>query len=97
MGEACGKACQAWQEEVIRFTSARLECDAELGHKLMACGNWAEAVNLQFDWAVNTARDYLNEANRLAQLASALGAKMMQPSARTMRAATPERHVHVAQ
>lgn len=99
-GEACGKACQSWQEEVIRFMSARLECDAELGSRLMACGNWSEAVKLQLDWTAKAGRDYLNEASRLAQLASTLGAQMMQPSIRMTRPTTPEtpvRHVRVAQ
>ena len=71
--EACGKAYRAWQEEVVRFTSERLERDNEFGRKLVACRDWGDAAKLQQDWAAAMAQDYLSESNRIIQLASKLG------------------------
>jgi hypothetical protein len=96
-GESCTKACQAWQEEVVRFTASRLECDSELGRKLVACRNWADAAKLQQDWAAITAQDYLNEANRMTQLASKFGAKVRLPAAPGSQSAVSERQAHAAE
>lgn len=76
-GEACNKACLAWQEELVRFTTARAQSDSELGQKLVACRNWADAAKLQQEWAASMAQDYFDEANRLAQLASKFSADLM--------------------
>lgn len=72
-GENCGKACRAWQQEVLRFTSARFKKDVELGRQLLACGNWSEASKLQQEWVASTAQDYIDEASALARLASEAG------------------------
>lgn len=97
MGEGCAQVCQAWQQEVARFTASRLESDGELGRKLMTCGNWAEAARLQQYWASAMAQDYLNQANRMVQLASRMGAQMMAPEAATARSAGSERHTEAAE
>jgi hypothetical protein len=95
-GEACNKACRAWQEEAVRFTTARLESDIELGRKLFTCGNWTEAAKLQQDWVVSMAQDYLNEANRIVQLSSELGTETMRPVAPESRHGAKERKAHSA-
>lgn len=69
-GEACQKAALAWQEEVARFMTARLESDNRFGQKLIACRDWAAAAKLQTEWAAAIAQDYLDETNRLVRLAS---------------------------
>lgn len=85
-GEACSQACQAWQQEVARFTAARLQSDSELGRKLVGCGDWAEAAKLQQEWALAMAQDYMNEGNRMFQLAWKFGGEMMPSRAPVPRA-----------
>lgn len=72
VGEACTKACVAWQEEVMRFAGDRLKKDSELGQSMTACQNWADLAKVQQEWAAATARDYAEEAARLTQLATKL-------------------------
>jgi hypothetical protein len=91
--EACGKACQAWQSEMMRFASARLKSDSDLGLKLVACGSWTDAAKLQQEWASVMAQDYLDEANRLVGLASKLGAEVMSPAAEAAQSRSA-RHAH---
>lgn len=97
MGETCARACQTWQQEIARFAAARLENDGELGKQLMSCGNWAEAVKLQQDWAGVMAQDYLNQANRMIHLASSLGAQMLAPEAPTERSGESVRSSQAAE
>lgn len=98
MGEACTAACQAWQREAARFVAARLESDGELGRKLMTCDSWSEMLRLQQDWAGAMAQDYLNQTNRLVQLASNMGAQMMAPeTASTTLTAGSRRHTEAAE
>ena len=73
MGEPCGRACAAWQQEVLRFATERLRKDSDTGWRLASCQNWADAAKVQQEWAQTTVEDYFAEANRLAQLASTLG------------------------
>jgi len=81
--ETCTRAYQAWHEEVLRFTSGRLERDGEFGRKLAACQDWKEAATLQQEWAAIMAQDYFEESQRLLRMASKLGAEMMEsPSAK---------------
>lgn len=77
--EACGKAGMAWQQELTRFTTARLQRDGELGQKLLSAQNWADAMRIQQDWIKSAGQDYAEEANRLMQMAQKVSAEMMQP------------------
>jgi hypothetical protein len=77
MGEVCTGACQTWQQEITRFATARYESDNDLARRLMTCGNWTEAARLQQDWAGTMMQDYLNQTNRMVQLAATLGAELM--------------------
>src|SRR5258708_7057590 len=76
-GDAYGKACLAWQQEVFRFVAGRLQADGEFGQRLMGCQNWNEAAAVQQKWATSATEDFLNEANKLVQLASDFGANLM--------------------
>lgn len=87
IGEACNKACLAWQEEVVRFMNARAQSDTQVGQKLVACKNWGDAVKLQQDWAASMAQDYFDEANRLFGLASTFGTNLTARSSSELRPA----------
>ena len=67
--DACSKACFAWQQELTRFTVARLKSDSELGQKLLSSQNWSDAIKLQQDWMAAAGQDYFDEARNLMQLA----------------------------
>ena len=69
-GETYVKACVDWQQEVARFTAARLDQDRRLQESLVACRNVADAMKLQQDWAFAAIKDYFEETNRLASIAS---------------------------
>lgn len=75
--EACNKAGVAWQQELARFTTARLQRDGEFGQKLLGAQNWLEAVKVQQDWLQSAGQDYAEETNRLVQMAQKIGADLM--------------------
>ena len=75
--EACSKAGVAWQQELARFTAARLERDGAFGQKLLGAKNWLEAVKIQQDWFQSTGQDYAEETNRLVQMAQKIGAELV--------------------
>ena len=74
--ESYARACQAWQQEIVRFTVNRFQNDSVFGQKLATCQNWTDAAQIQQEWAAAMAKDFMEEGNRLAQLASTLGAEM---------------------
>lgn len=71
--EAFAKALQEWQQELSRFTTARLQRDSELGQKLLGCHDWSEAMKLQQEWLSAMGQDYFEEGNRLLQLVQKVG------------------------
>ncbi len=75
--ESYARACQAWQQEIVRFTVNRFQNDSVFGQKLATCQNWADAAQVQQDWAASMAQDFMDEGTRLAQLASTLSAEMV--------------------
>jgi len=79
--ENYARACQAWQQEIVRFTVNRFQNDSVYGQKLATCQNWTDAAQIQQEWAASMAQDFMDEGNRLAQLASTLGAELVQPAA----------------
>ncbi len=74
--EACSRACQEWQQELVRFTTARMQADSQHVQRLFTCQSWAEAARLHQVWATAAAQDFAKEANQLFQLASKLGADL---------------------
>lgn len=69
-GEAYAKACLEWQQEVLRFASSRLQWDGQVGDALAKCKTFEDVAEVQKNWAMTTAQDYFNEANRLVQIAT---------------------------
>jgi len=67
-GEAYAKACLAWQEEILRFVGARVECARDAGESLAKCESPGDFAELQKTWMMTAAQDYFEGANRLAQL-----------------------------
>jgi hypothetical protein len=76
----------AWQEEMMRFTAARMRRDAELGQALVSARNWADAVKLQQEWASSVIHDYTQEAKRLLEIASSVGSEIGQSADELARA-----------
>lgn len=69
-GQAYAAACLEWQQEVLRFAGSRLQWDGKVGEALAKCRTPSEVVEVQRDWAMSTAQEYFDEANRLAQIAT---------------------------
>lgn len=76
-GEVYTKACADWQQEVTRFTAARLEEARALQQALASCRTMNDVGKFQQDWAMTVARAYITEATRLANIF----AKLTQPKA----------------
>lgn len=90
-GENYAKACQAWQQEIVRFTVNRFQNDSVFGQKLATCQNWTDAAKVQQEWAAAMAQDFMDEGNRLAQLATSLGAELTQPLVEPAPQSTPRK------
>ncbi len=69
-GTSCLKACAAWQQEMSRFVSARVEADVTAQKSLASCHSLADAAKLQQEWAAATVNDYFNEIGRLVEITS---------------------------
>jgi Phasin protein len=78
--ESCGQAYLAWQEEVLRFASARIQRDSELGQALAKSRNWQDAAKLQQEWASSAVHDYTEETTRLLEIAVGAGSKITRTS-----------------
>ena len=75
--EACTKAGLLYQDALLRFAASRLEGDSKNWRALFTCKNWAEAAEIQRDWASSTAQDYVEEVGHLVQLTSRITAPWM--------------------
>ncbi|MBL8691613.1 MAG: hypothetical protein JNL04_21065 [Rhodospirillaceae bacterium] len=71
-GEACAKACIEMQDEMVRFTKARLQADVDAQKAFAACGTIAEVADAQRTWFTAASRDYLEEAGKLIQMVGRL-------------------------
>lgn len=89
-GNAYSRAYLSWQSEILRFTSARLQRDAEFGSDLLKCDKWADAARVQQSWMKSTVEDYINEANKLLELATDFTHDVAQTSSDQMRAGAGE-------
>lgn len=74
--ESYGKACLAWQEEIMRFAATRLQRDTELGQALAGTRSWTDAAKLQQEWAASAIRDYTTGTTRLFEIAADVGSKI---------------------
>ncbi len=75
-GEAYAKACQVWQQEMIRSAVARFEANSVFAQRLAQCQSWQEATQVQQEWAATVTQDFMHEATRMGQLASTLGTEI---------------------
>lgn len=72
----------AIHQEMTGFITNRLQRDAEFGHTFCSCKTWSEAAALQQGWAEQATQDYIQEAQRLADL----GQKVMQENGKVLAA-----------
>ena len=84
--EVFRQACQAYATglatlngELMSFVNTRLKHDADLGQALAKCSNWADAANLQQEWAQKASQEYLLEAGKLMEVASKVAQESWQP------------------
>lgn len=77
--QACASGFASLNGELMGFVSNRFNRDVELGRALSGCANWADALDLQQNWAQQATREYLAEASRITQLASKLVAESWEP------------------
>jgi len=77
-GEAYARACQVWQQEMIRSAVARFESNSAFAQRLGQCQSWQEAADVQQQWATAVTQDFVAEANRMGQLATTLGNEISQ-------------------
>ncbi|HTP81808.1 MAG TPA: phasin family protein [Alphaproteobacteria bacterium] len=76
--ETCQRACAAWQQEIARFANARWQRDSEAAQRMLTSANWSEAMKVQQEWLTSAGQDYVDEMNRLMQLAQKVGSDVMQ-------------------
>ena len=84
--EVFTQTCQAYASglatlngELMSFVTTRLKHDAELGQALAKCSDWADATNLQQDWAKKASEEYLAEASKLMEVASKVAKESWEP------------------
>lgn len=70
--ESWVKAYADWQQEVARFIGARLTENQRTQEAFASCKNFADALKVQQEWAFNAAKEYTEEAARLAQVVCTL-------------------------
>ncbi len=75
-GEAYARACQVWQQEMIRSAVTRFESNSVFAQRLGQCQSWQEATQVQQEWAAAVTQDFMAEATRMGQLASTLGSEI---------------------
>jgi hypothetical protein len=80
-GETCAKAYLAWQDELFRFMASRLQRDGKVSQALASSKMLDEAAEVQRDWLQSTVQNYVDEANRLTQLAAKMAPAWMIPFA----------------
>lgn len=62
------EAMSAVNSELMRFVSARMEEDSQLGKSLSECSSWTEAAKAHQQWAMNAMQDYFQEAFQILRL-----------------------------
>jgi hypothetical protein len=68
-GETYAKAWLAWQEEIMKFASNRLQWDSRVCEALTKCKSFGDVCEVQKNWLMSTGQDYFEESNRLARFA----------------------------
>ena len=76
---ACAKGSDSLREELVRFTSDRLNGTGKTLQDLAQCRSAAEAIGLQQQWLMGMGRDYLEESMRLFKLAGEIAQASWKP------------------
>ncbi|MGE0575181.1 hypothetical protein [Reyranella sp.] len=70
--QSCTEACTGWQQEIARFVDHRLAENRHSLEALMATRDLAGLLQVQQQWGLQMAADYMNEAGRLTDLFTTL-------------------------
>jgi hypothetical protein len=90
-GETCVMSYLVWQDELFRFMASRLLQDEMIARAFASSKTLDEAADVQRDWLQSTVQNYLDEANRLTQLAAQMAPAWMIPFAADAQKADMER------
>jgi hypothetical protein len=71
----------AWSQEMMDFTQARLQKAATRSEELLHCTDPTAAFNLQRDFALRAAREYLEEAGKLTTMGMQVASQYWTPFA----------------
>ena len=86
---ACAKGSDSLREELVRFTSDRLNGTGRTLQDLAQCKSPAEAIGLQQQWLMGMSRDYLEESMRLFKLAGEIAQASWRPMGEAVRQDRP--------
>ena len=78
-------AWDSWQTEIAQFAKARLREDIEITRCLLDCETIEDAAKLQQLWAVNAAKAYADETNRLMRMTTQLMQRPILPDVESIR------------
>lgn len=70
--QGCTEACTGWQQEIARFIDHRMSENRHTLETLMATRDLAALLQVQHQWGLRMAADYMNEAGRLTGLLTTL-------------------------
>jgi Phasin protein len=82
-GEVWQRAAAAWQQEMIRFTTDRLQKNSETSREALACRGWDEMAKLQQKWLTSAAEDYAGVMSRMGEIATGFGKEIEQAAERS--------------
>jgi len=68
--EAVLKGMASLNEEVMSFADKRIRASIDTGQSLVKCSNFAEAMELQSEFARSATEDYMEEASKLLNLSA---------------------------
>jgi hypothetical protein len=86
---ACARGSDSLREELVRFTSDRLNGTGRTLQDLAQCRSPAEAIGLQQQWLMGMGRDYLEESMRLFKLAGEIAQASLKPMGEAARQDRP--------
>ncbi|MDJ0948711.1 MAG: phasin family protein [Alphaproteobacteria bacterium] len=78
-GEAVLKGMVSLNEEVMSFADKRMRAQIDTSQSLAKCSTFAEAMELQSEFARSATEDYLEEANKLLSLSAEVTKEGMVP------------------
>ena len=85
----CAKGSDSLREELVRFTTDRLNGNGKTLQDLAQCRSPAEAIGLQQQWLMGLGRDYLEESMRLFKLAGEIAQASWKPMGEVARQDRP--------